>query len=269
MKLPYFQIDAFTDVLFAGNPAGVVILNEWLTDSLMQKMALENNFSETAFLVIHSPGEIELRWFTPTTEVELCGHATLAAAKVVFDHYAKDSHEISFKTKYSGELTATKDGDSITLQFPIDELSEVKNTEEFADAMGVAPQESFKGRSDYLFVFTNQEELQSLKPNFIKLAKLNARGFICTACGTEVDFVSRFFAPRVGVNEDPVTGSAHTTLAAYWSKRLLRDELVGRQLSARGGTVNCRVDGKVVYLSGKAVEYIKCDIELPDELMDV
>lgn len=269
MKFSHFQIDAFTSVLFAGNPAGVVILKEWPSDSLMRQIARENNFSETAFVLNNNSSSFELRWFTPTTEVELCGHATLAAAKVIFEHYAQQATELTFKTKYAGNLKATKEGEFIALDFPADEIKEVQAPEELTQALGTEQQESFKGRSDYLLVFANQEELQKIRPNFEALRKIETRGVICTACGTEDDFVSRFFAPRVGVNEDPVTGSAHTTLAIYWSKRLLRNELIGRQLSERGGKVKCRVEDDRVYLLGEAVEYLKCEIELPDGVLDL
>lgn len=269
MKFNYFHIDAFTSVLFAGNPAGVVILKEWLSESLMQQIARENNFSETAFVLAKDNTSFELRWFTPTTEVELCGHATLAAAKVIFEHYAQQATELTFKTKYAGDLKATQEGKFIALDFPADEIKEVQAPEELTQALGATHQESFEGRSDYLLVFANQEDLQKIRPNFEALSKIESRGIICTACGTEDDFVSRFFAPRVGVDEDPVTGSAHTTLAVYWSKRLLRNELTGRQLSERGGEVKCRVEGDRVYLLGEAVEYLKCEIELPDGVMDL
>lgn len=269
MKFSYFQIDAFTEVLFAGNPAGVVILKDWLSDKLMQKIARENNFSETAFVINRGTSTFGLRWFTPTAEVELCGHATLAAAKVIFDHYDSEASKLTFNTKHAGELKATREDGYIALNFPADKLKEVQAPKELIEALGTAPQESLKGRSDYLLVFANQEELQQITPNFHALSKIDTRGIICTACGTEVDFVSRFFAPRIGVNEDPVTGSAHTTLAAYWSERLLRKELTGRQLSERGGKVKCRLDGDCVYLLGKAVEYFRCEIELPNDVLDL
>lgn len=261
MSLQYFQVDAFTRRVFSGNPAGVCPLEAWLPDSTLQAIAAENNLSETAFIVGRG-GAYELRWFTPTVEVDLCGHATLAAAFVIFQELGFAGHELGFKTK-SGPLGAVREGEIITLDFP---AWPAKRCEEvpaiLAEALGWLPRELFKTR-DYLAVFSSEEEIRSLQPDLSLLAKLDCLGVICTAPGVESDFVSRFFAPGAGVPEDPVTGSAHSTLIPYWSARLGKSRLFARQLSARGGELFCEDRGGRVGIGGHAVLYGRAQLEVP------
>ena len=261
MNLPYYQVDAFTSHVFGGNPAGVCPLETWLPDEVLQRIAAENNLSETAF-VVGRDGECELRWLTPTVEVDLCGHATLAAAFVIFKELGFGGSTIRFRTK-SGTLGATLAGDVITLDFPAwpalrcDEVPAV-----LAEALGWLPRELFKTR-DYLAVFATEEEIRSLQPDLPLLARLDCLGVICTAPGTDSDFVSRFFAPGAGVPEDPVTGSAHSTLIPYWSARLGKKRLFARQLSQRGGELFCEDLGGRVGIGGRAVLYSRAQLELP------
>jgi PhzF family phenazine biosynthesis protein len=261
VKLPYFQVDAFTQRVFAGNPAGVCPLETWLLDETLQRIAAENNLSETAFFVGRD-GSYELRWLTPTVEVDLCGHATLAAAFVIFQELGYGGDKIRFQTKAVGELGAARDGGVITLDFP---AWTAKRCEEvpamMADALGWVPRELFKTR-DFLAVFGNEEEIRSLKPDPALLARLDCLGVICTAPGTDCDFVSRFFAPGAGVPEDPVTGSAHSTLIPYWSARLGKKKLFARQLSQRGGELFCEHHGERVGIGGHAVLYSRAQLEV-------
>jgi PhzF family phenazine biosynthesis protein len=265
MPQKLYQIDAFADKVFSGNPAAVCPLEEWLSDEILQKIAMENNLAETAFYVKKSNNQqYELRWFTPTVEVDLCGHATLAAAYVLFNHENQDSEEkiIRFYSPRSGELTVTKNGELLTLNFPADVPEPVALTEEITAGFDIKPKLAFKGRTDYLLVFEKEEEISKLTPDFDKIFRLNARGVIVTAKGENVDFVSRFFGPQVGVNEDPVTGSAHTTLTPYWSKELGKTELTAMQLSSRKGFLKCKNLGERIEISGKAKLYLKGEIFL-------
>jgi PhzF family phenazine biosynthesis protein len=260
MPLPYFQVDAFTRQAFGGNPAGVCPLDAWLPEATLLAIAAENNLSETAFIVGRE-GDYELRWFTPTVEVDLCGHATLAAAFVIFQELGFAGHELRFETK-SGTLGAAREGEIITLDFPAwpakrcDEVPAL-----LAEALGWLPRELYKTR-DYLAVFSSEEEIRSLQPDLPLLAKLDCLGVICTAPGLESDFVSRFFAPGAGVPEDPVTGSAHSTLIPYWSARLGKSRLFARQLSARGGELFCEDRVGRVGIGGHAVLYSRAQIEI-------
>lgn len=260
MTLSYFQVDAFTKRVFSGNPAGVCPLEKWLSDDLLQHVAAENNLSETAFFVGRD-GEYDLRWLTPTVEVDLCGHATLAAAYVIFQELGYRGEKIRFHTKV-GELGASREGDLITLDFPAwaakrcDEVPAV-----LADALGWVPRELFKTR-DFLAIFRDEEEIRSLKPDPALLARLDCLGVICTAPGTDCDFVSRFFAPGAGVPEDPVTGSAHSTLIPYWSARLGKKKLFARQLSQRGGELLCEDRGERVGIGGHAALYSRAQLEI-------
>jgi len=255
MRLKIYQIDAFTDTLFKGNPAAVVPLVEWLSEESLLNIAAENNLSETAFY-LPSGDFFEIRWFTPEVEVDLCGHATLSAAHVIFqhEHYQKD--QIIFHTKNSGNLTVTKNGDYYTLDFPLDHLEAVTVQEQFTLPFSISPKEVWRGSSDYVLVFEKEEDIINLSFDFLAISKIEARGIIVTAPGKSSDFVSRFFGPRVGVNEDPVTGSAHTSLSYYWSKRLGKDKLTAVQLSKRTGQMTCEVMGNRVHLTGKAVTYM-------------
>ncbi|MBM4248938.1 MAG: PhzF family phenazine biosynthesis protein [Euryarchaeota archaeon] len=218
MKLRLYQVDAFTDRLFSGNPAGVVLSDGWLPDRLMQAIAAENNLSETAFVVPEGQG-FGLRWFTPVTEVDLCGHATLASAHVLFNHEGRSSDRIDFLSPRSGTLTAMRQGEAIVLDFPADRLREQPAPPGLARALGRRPLETWRGRTDLLCLFGTQSDIAGLRPDMGLLAKVRARGVMVTAKGDQTDIVSRFFGPRVGVPEDPVTGSAHTTLAVFWAPR--------------------------------------------------
>jgi PhzF family phenazine biosynthesis protein len=261
VRLTSFQVDAFTDHVFGGNPAGVCPLEAWLPDALLQEIAAENNLSETAFCV-GAEGDFELRWFTPTVEVDLCGHATLAAAFVIFHELGLPRESVRFHTRI-GELGASKQGARIVLDFP---AWPARRCEQFpaalAEALGWLPRELFKNR-DYLAVFSTEEEILSLRPDPAVLARLDCLGLICTAPGNDCDFVSRFFAPGAGVPEDPVTGSAHSTLIPYWSERLGKTTLFARQLSRRRGELFCEARGERVGIGGHAVLYSRAQIELP------
>ncbi len=248
-----YQIDAFTKNVFSGNPAAVCPLEQWLSDEIMQKIATENNLAETAFYVKNGD-KYEIRWFTPTVEVDLCGHATLATAYVLF-HYENHSDSIiTFYSARSGDLTVTKEEDLLSLNFPTDTLEPIALTNEILNSFDTKPQQAFKGKTDYLLLFNTEEEIQNLKPNFDQILKLDVRGVIATAKGNNSDFVSRFFGPQSGINEDPVTGSAHTTLIPYWAKELNKTKLSAIQLSERKGYLDCELLGNRVRISG----YAKC-----------
>jgi PhzF family phenazine biosynthesis protein len=261
MKIKLYQIDAFADKIFSGNPAAVCVLEEWLSDEMMQNIAAENNLSETAFTV-KNDDNYDIRWFTPVAEVALCGHATLATAFVLFNFIEKNLSEINFQSKHSGALRVIKNGDLLILNFPADIPKEVEHIPELTKALGLSPQIVLKGKTDYLLVYSNQEEIEKIEPDFNQLLKLDVRGIIISAPGDKVDFVSRFFGPAVGVNEDPVTGSAHTTLIPYWATRLDKVHLKAKQLSKRGGDLSCEFLGERVNISGKAVLYMTAEIEI-------
>lgn len=261
MEIRLYQVDAFADRLFGGNPAAVCPLAAWLPDAVMQQIAAENNLAETAFYV-PSGGGFHIRWFTPTVEVDLCGHATLASAYVAFscDHHPGDVVEFASK---SGPLRVRREGELLVLDFPADTIVPVDVPQLLIDALGREPVESYKGKTDYLVVFGAEEHVADLAPDLCDLAMVPARGIIVTAPGREVDFVSRFFAPQVGVPEDPVTGSAHTTLAPYWSARLGKPVTSAVQLSNRRGRLRCRVAGERVEIAGRAVPYLAGTVTLP------
>ena len=254
MKYPIYQVDAFTGRLFAGNPAAVVFSETELAPETMQSIALENNLSDTAFVVPKGEG-YQIRWFTPAVEVNLCGHATLASAHVIFNHLGYSGGTISFSSK-SGPLYVRKEGELLYLNFPADSIQPVGSLQLLIDGLGEIPIETYKGRDDYLAVFDNEDVILSLTPDMTLLSKVPARGVIVTAPGREVDFVSRFFAPQAGIPEDPVTGSAHTTLTPYWSKRLGKQNLQAMQVSRRGGELICRDLGNRVEIGGRAVTYL-------------
>ena len=260
MKLSIYQVDAFTNTLFSGNPAAVVPLSEWLTEDQMQNIAAENNLSETAFFV-QEGDSYRLRWFTPTTEVDLCGHATLASAHVLFDHLGYDEAEIIFKTK-SGVLTVGRENDSLRMNFPAVEMTKVEAPSVLFKSLGIQPTSEVYKTDDYMIILNSEEEVADLQPDMKMLKEVPARGVIVTAKGDKVDFVSRFFAPQSGVDEDPVTGSAHTKSAPFWSKKLGKTELQARQISDRGGNLTCRIIGERVEISGHAVTYLKGEIYL-------
>lgn len=261
MKYPIYQLDAFTDRLFAGNPAAVVPLETWISDEELQQIAAENNLPETAFYIPTDNG-FHLRWFTPITEVDLCGHATLAAAYVLFSIYNYPESQINFDSR-SGILSVTKDEEWLTLDFPVDNYHIAVPPPALHECLeGILPTEVFKGKSDYLVVLENETEVRELKPNIIILSTIPARGIIVTAPGdNDTDFVSRFFAPQSGIDEDPVTGSAHTTLVPYWAKRLEKTKFNALQLSSRGGFLKCELRDDRVLIGGKVRLYLKGEIE--------
>jgi PhzF family phenazine biosynthesis protein len=254
MKLKMYQVDAFTDKLFTGNPAAVVILESSLKDNEMQSIAFENNLSETAFVSIHE-SPIYIRWFTPSIEVDLCGHATLASARILFEHYPElAGKEINFNSK-SGILKITKNEDDLCLNFPEDKPVSLELDPLFKEILGIEPLQLLRGKDDYLAIFENQKQIEQIKPNFLLLSRLDSRGLVVSAPGDEVDFVSRCFYPEAGIEEDPVTGSAHTMLTPYWAKKFNKDKLEANQLSKRGGKLNCALANKRVLISGKSVIY--------------
>ncbi|WP_376690600.1 PhzF family phenazine biosynthesis protein [Wenzhouxiangella sp. EGI_FJ10409] len=259
MELQFFQVDAFADKVFEGNPAAVVLLDEWLDDELLRAIADENNLSETAFCVAEGDG-YRLRWFTPHSEVDLCGHATLATAHVLFEHLGFAAEEVVFESR-SGALRVRRCDAGLELDFPAAGRREIGIPSGMAEALGARPRQAFEG-GDCMVVFGSEAEVRALSPDFRALARMPGRGVIATAPGDEVDFVSRCFFPRLRVDEDPVTGSAHCQLAPYWAERLDKDVLVARQVSARGGTVRCRVAGERVMLAGPAVDFMKGTIRL-------
>ncbi len=262
MKLTLYQVDAFTEKLFSGNPAAVCVLNNWLDDKIMQQIAMENNLAETAFLVKKSE-HYEIRWFTPELEVDLCGHATLASAYVLFRFYEKFAAKLDFYSPRSGALNVEKSADGfLILDFPRDETTEVAEVNEITKAIGTEPIKTIQGKTDYLLIYGSQKEIEEISPNFHLLDQLNCRGVIVSAPGEGVDFVSRFFAPQCGIPEDPVTGSAHTTLIPYWSGVLGKSKMTAKQLSPRGGELLCENWGERVKIAGKAVLYLVGEIRI-------
>jgi predicted PhzF superfamily epimerase YddE/YHI9 len=259
MKLPVFQLDAFTSRVFRGNPAAVVVMDRWLDDRTLQSIAAEHNLSETAF-VIPGAAECPLRWFTPLVEVDLCGHATLGAADVLFRHYLAGRDTVSFTTR-SGKLDVTRRSGFLAMDFPARPGRAIATDDALAAALGAAPREALLAR-DLLAVFESEADVQDFRPDLAKIASLDAFALIISAPGSDVDFVSRFFAPRAGVPEDPVTGSAHCTLIPYWARRLGKSELVARQLSARGGEIRCELRGERVVIGGDVVEYLRGEIDV-------
>ena len=266
MQLALFQVDAFTDRALRGNPAAVMPLGAWLPDSMLQAVADENHLSETAFLVPSMEADIdfELRWFTPVMEVDLCGHATLACAHVLFHHQRFAGNSIRFSTK-SGPIEVKRNGEDIVLDFPARPAQPIPIPDQLAQALGAEPLEVFSARS-LLVILRDEETVRALAPDMTAIASLDAMGVIATAPGREndVDFVSRYFAPRAGINEDPVTGSAHCTSAPYWAERLGVQELSARQVSARGGRLRCVIQGDRVLISGRAVTYLDGTVTLPE-----
>ena len=260
MRLPIYQVDAFTDSLFGGNPAAVCPLEAWLPDAAMQAIAAENNLSETAFFV-RDGGDYALRWFTPTVEVDLCGHATLAAGHVVFHYLEPQRKTVSFHTLKAGTLIVTRRADMLVMDFPARPASPAPPPPGLFAALGGAPREVLRAR-DHLIVYDTAAEIVALNPDLAALAKVDCWAAIVTAPGESgVDFVSRFFAPAQGVPEDPVSGSAHCTLVPYWAKRLGKMQLEARQLSRRGGALYCALQGDRVNIGGRAVVYLDGQIE--------
>jgi len=256
-EIKIFQVDAFTDKLFRGNPAAVCILNDWRSDSQMQSIAAENNLSETAFIVKKGACEYAIRWFTPTVEVSLCGHATLASAFVLFEFFEPEATQLLFVSPRAGNLSVRKSDNLLTLNFPMGWLRTAAIGDELISALGMAPREVYQGPSDLLLLFENHEQVAMLKPDFPKITKfLGTMGVIATAPGKGVDFVSRYFAPGEGIDEDPVTGSAHTLLTPFWAKKLNKELLTAKQISKREGHLICKLCGERVEISGNAVLYL-------------
>ena len=261
MRLPLYQVDAFTTRRFGGNPAAVCPLEAWLPDAVLQAIAAENNLAETAFTVAGEDG-YALRWFTPTIEVDLCGHATLAAAFVLQQFLGQKENPLRFHTR-SGLLTVTSEGDTLTLNFPVLPPLPVTPPDWLASALGGSPC-GFWRAMDYLVLYEDESAIRSLRPDMRALLEVDARGVVVTAPGSDCDFVSRFFAPGAGIPEDPVTGSAHCTLAPFWSERLGKNPLFARQISARGGELRCQVAGDRVLIGGQAVLYLAGQIYLDE-----
>jgi PhzF family phenazine biosynthesis protein len=258
MNLTIYQIDAFTKEVFKGNPAAICPLENWIDAELMQKIALENNLSETAFFVKN--GDVyEIRWFTPTYEIDLCGHATLAAAFVIFEILKAENEIVKFHSHKSGELSVERKDDILILDFPSRLVSPADAPQGLIEALGKEPKEIFKAR-DYFLVYENEQEVATIAPDFSKLLEIDAHGFIVTAKGDSADFVSRFFAPEVGVFEDPVTGSSHCNLIPFWAEHLGKTEMFAKQISARGGELFCELKGDRVKIGGNAVLYLKGEI---------
>ncbi|MFC2126157.1 PhzF family phenazine biosynthesis protein [Bacteroidota bacterium] len=260
MRLKLYQIDAFTEKPFTGNPAAVVPLPSWIPDHLLQYIALENNLSETAFFV-KTDSKYEIRWFTPEQEVDLCGHATLATAYVIFNSFDPENDDLSFHSK-SGPLNVFRnENEMISLNFPSRKPEHVAQKQDFTDCFNKEPISVWKSR-DYLFEYSNEQEIINLQPEFDVISNLDCLGLIVTAKGKKYDFVSRFFAPKVGIPEDPVTGSAHSTLIPFWSEKLNKDVLTAYQCSTRGGELFCENIGDRVIISGRAVQYLEGEIDI-------
>ena len=259
MRLPMYQVDAFTDKLFGGNPAAVCPLQAWLPDATMQAIAAENNLAETAFF-IPDGGDYALRWFTPTVEVDLCGHATLASGHVVFRFLEPQRQSVNFHALKAGTLVVSRRADMLVMDFPSRPPEPCEPPAGLLAALGGTPRAVFRAR-DHLVVFDSAAEIVALKPDLAALANVDCWAAIVTAPGEDgVDFVSRFFAPAQGVPEDPVTGSAHCTLVPYWAKRLGKTAFEARQLSRRGGALRCALNGERVDIAGKAVVYLEGQI---------
>ncbi|MCQ0988424.1 PhzF family phenazine biosynthesis protein [Jiella marina] len=267
-KLPIYQVDAFTDRLFTGNPAAVMPLEAWLSDETLQAIAAENNLSETAYFVPAGEARWELRWFTPTMEVPLCGHATLATAFVLAEVLGEPAETLTFATRMVGDLTVTRQDDSwFAMRFPVRERTETIAVEPVAAALGKRPDAVVEfatpGDTSWLAVFSDEADVRGIEPDSRAIAALPPLNIIATAPGFAVDFVSRMFAPKAGIDEDPVTGSAHCSLVPYWAERLGKSEFVAKQVSARGGDLRCTLDGETVVVAGQAVLYMTGEIAVP------
>lgn len=259
MKLKQYQVDAFTTRVFTGNPAAVCPLDTWLDDAMLQAIASENNLSETAFFVPTERG-FHLRWFTPVAEVDLCGHATLASAHVLFAILGYAKKQIVFETR-SGDLVVESNDGLLVMNFPARVPVTCPAPAALVEGLGCTPLEVLAA-DDYIAVFQSEDIIQSLAPDFAKLQELDLRGIVVTAPGNAVDFVSRFFAPKLGVTEDPVTGSAHCELAPYWAHRLGKNTMEARQISRRSGNLRCQLRQDRVLLSGRAVTFMVAEIDL-------
>jgi PhzF family phenazine biosynthesis protein len=260
MSLQIFQVDAFTDEPFAGNPAAVVPLTEWLPDALMQKIAAENNLAETAFFV-KNDGRYDIRWFTPTVEVNLCGHATLASAYVIFNELKAESDFVQFHSHRSGEMAVGKQGDRLVLDFPAYPVTEIEQSDEVAKAVGAIPVKMWETQGNMVMLLLESEsDVRELAPDMQAVAQLPYDEVIATAPGDDADFVSRMFAPRIGIPEDPVTGAIHCSLIPFWAEKLVKNEMFARQVSERGGNLYCELAGRRVRIGGNAALYLKGEI---------
>lgn len=256
-----FQVDAFTNQIFSGNPAAVCPLEDWLPDEVLLSIAAENNLSETAFVNVKSSPFL-IRWFTPKIEVDLCGHATLASARIMFDEFLPDgTNQVIFDSK-RGELKAIKKDNLIYLDFPRDTPKHLQPAKEINEALGFAPSSLLRGKDDFLCIFDDEETIRSITPNFDRLSKIDSRGVIVSAIGTNTDFVSRFFAPQTGISEDPVTGSSHTLLIPYWAEVLDKTRLTAYQCSERGGFLNCELLQNRVLIGGSSARYMDGELQL-------
>ncbi len=262
MKVPFYQIDAFTDTLFGGNPAGVCVLDQWLGTDVLQKIAAENFLPETAFFIPITENKFHLRWFTPELEMDLCGHATLATSHALFNYLGVTEDELRFDSR-SGELVVSRKGDLLTLDFPSRKPSPIATPEILEKGMGQASMGCYKSR-DYVLVYESEQIVRSLKPDQVLLSKLDCGvgGIIATAKGNSVDFVSRFFTPNASIFEDPVTGSAHCSLIPFWAERLNKTEMVALQVSQRQGKLFCKLEGERVKISGYCKTYLEGSIHV-------
>jgi PhzF family phenazine biosynthesis protein len=260
MPIPVFHVDAFSDHVFGGNPAAICPLDDWPGDEALQAIAAEHNLSETAYLRRVSAGHYDLRWFTPVVEVDLCGHATLAAALIVFAELEPNLSKVAFETR-SGRLKVRRVDDRLVMDFPSRRPTPCEQPPELIGGLGAKPEAVLKSR-DFLAVYASEDAIRALRPDFSLLKHLPCLGVIVTAPGKDVDFVSRFFAPQAGIDEDPVTGSAHSTLTPYWAERLGKSRLHARQISTRGGELWCANLGDRVEIAGHAVLFSSGTIHL-------
>ena len=262
-KFKIYVVNAFTNGSFSGNPAAYIPLTEWLPDATLQALAEQNNLSETVFTVPEkNKGNYHIRWFTPTIEVRLCGHATLACAHVLFTEYSHHGSDIKFNSK-SGSISVSKSDALLTLNFPTDRIEKLVIDLDFKEVLGVDPTETYRGKDDILLIYERADDVINMKPNFMKVAELNTRGIIVTAPGPDpYDFISRGFFPAAGINEDPATGSAHTTLSPYWAYRLNKNNLRTKQWSQRGGYFSCNYMGNRTQISGKCETYLAGEITI-------
>lgn len=261
MKIPIYQVDAFTSDVFYGNPAAVCILEDWIENDQLQTIAEENNLSETAFIVRNDNG-FDLRWFTPVTEVALCGHATLASAFVLYTCLKWNEDKIKFQTRKSGKLVVTRRNDLLDMDFPARLAFARAIPDGLKEALGVTPVKVFGSADDLMAVLESESVVRDVRPDFSALERIESRGIIITARGERSDFVSRFFAPRLGIREDPVTGSSHCVLTPYWAGELNKNDLHAFQVSKRGGELFCRQDEERVIISGKATLYLEGTITI-------
>jgi PhzF family phenazine biosynthesis protein len=255
-ELKIYQVDAFTKKIFGGNPAAVIPLTLWLPNEMLQKIAMENNLSETVFIVPSQTCDYHIRWFTPSIEVRLCGHATLATAHVLWEHLNFSKETLTLES-LSGVLKVERTGTGYTLDFPRDKYREENSAKEIVEKiLGMKPLYLYRGKDDYMAVMGSEREIRELNPDFRAMKKLTARGLIVTAVGNDIDFVSRCFFPEAGIEEDPVTGSAHTMMAPYWASKIDRDVLIAQQLSKRKGDLICEVKEDRVLISGDAKTFM-------------